>query len=194
MKKVTALCFVVFFGLSVSAGLVLADIPDYVDFHATWSGQAGAGSWDISKNRYSFDEPVWNADHKTLVVDNQAADLIKHVWLEVDWISMYNLPSQAPAVTISAPGGGEIIPLVPVLNADGLGWTWHWTINPQPESETMVFPDTGYWHLGQTSGEELPYYMGVSSVEIGTYCVPEPCSILMMFGGAAAAGRLRRRK
>ena len=188
MKRLTIICiFVLMFVLS---GIAVGDIPANVDYHAIWDGNAGAGAWNIPKNMYGFDDPVWQADHKNLLVDNQEfPDWIKHIWVEVEWISMLGMPAVPPDIRLGV--AGSVVTFPPVPTASGMGWTWHWTVDPQPPCEFIQFPDTGYWHLGQIVNEQEPYYAGVDIVEIGTLCIPEPVTICLLGLGGLL---LRRRK
>lgn len=177
----------ILFAMSAAFG----DIPDNVDYYLIWDGKPGAGAFDIPKNVYDYDPPRWEADLQTLFVDNQEIpNNIKHIWVEVEWISMLNLPSSPPDIQLGV--AGDLTTFAPVPTSSGLGWTWHWTVDPQPPYEFIQFPDKGYWNLGQEIDETEPYYMGVDIVEVGTLCIPEPATLLLLALGCM--GLVLRRK
>lgn len=130
-----------------------ADIPSFVDYHATWSG----GSWTINHNPLGYDTPVWQVNHLDLKVDNVAVpDWDKEVWLEVEWSTPP--PGSVPGISMTQPGTG-VTDQVTAPTADGDGFTWHWHIDPQPAEEWLKFPNTNFFDL-----------QNINSIEVGTYC------------------------
>lgn len=171
-----------------------ADIPRGVDFHAIWNRpaeQAGP-TWTVLENERGFDSPYWMEDHLRVFVDNEyIPEWTKLVWVEVEWMCVRILPPEAPDLQLMV-GQVVMLPASVTPTASGMGWTWKWEIFPQPENEIIRFPDDSYWHLGQPWNPDLPYYMGVSSVEIGTLCVPEPVTAALL--GIGGVVLLRRRR
>ena len=152
--------------LLTSAGLAEADIPSFVDYHARWFS---GNYWRTLTNKEGYRFPVWDGDHLGLTVDNEyVEEFQKEVWLEVEWYAG-GMPETAPDIRLTATATSiEELPTVPMAN--GLGWAYHWRITPQPAEERLLFPDDGYWHRGQTADPGEPYYNGVKSVDVGTYC------------------------
>jgi len=134
-------------------GAARADIPNFVDFHATWSG----GSWTIDKNIHGYDDPTWQTNHLDLKVDNIAvSDFDKEVWVEIEW---YTSPPWKPRIDLTQPTTGVTKGVVsPTASKNGFTWQWH--LDPQPAEEWIKFPNTLFYHGIQ----------GVKSIEIGTYC------------------------
>ena len=70
------------------------------------------------------------------------------------------------------------------VSADGGQLMYHWTIDYQPEWEEIVFPTTDYYNLSS----------GVKDFNVATECVPEPTTMLLLFGGLGIVLGKRKRR
>ena len=184
MKKYLQLMVVaVAVGMLGLCTTAVADIPDYVDYHATWD----ASGWTVEGCCAElYGDPEWKNDWTLWVPNVHIPEWIKYVWLEIEW--NYEVPSTAPGIGIEAgikdpPGGSvDIYPCPdnpdPYRNVDGDGWTYCWIIEPQPDWEEFYFDSAQYHNLGG----------GVRSVEVGTYCIPEPGTVSLLLIGSLMLG------
>jgi len=175
-------------------------IPDYVDFHAEqtepqllYPGETGwVNQWVVLKNIYAFDDPVW-VDDSWVTIDNVYQETRdKHLWLLIDFYEdELPLPFIAEVIT-TATVSDPVITIDPAQHIV----MWHWVLTPQPSWEDIGFVDEG---LTQTfpvatfdfDGDDV---LDIERIEIATYCVPEPC-VLLVFGiGLGLLGGRRRRR
>ena len=189
--------------LSTQAFATCLQNPDLL---ATYNGS----DWTITENRYNFDPPEWRDNFNTLYVDNEAyPDLYKIVCLEIDFIlfeGSFFPEMQIPELSLVAAGtvydvdnwlivDPIVDPSAPILGT----WTWIWEIHPQPASEIIDFSAATGWDFGNMfvfSGQPFSPPIGIiESVTIGTQCVPEPSTfVLLAFGFLGILGRNRLRR
>jgi hypothetical protein len=164
---------------------LLADLPDdaLLDYHIAWTNSAG--QWDVIKNLYGYDEPLWTNSNLAVLIDNEAVpDWYKMVWLEVDWASTNSWPTDLNAIELSTELSSTVTLESITQNTTNAAITWVWTIDPQPGWETITFPSTSYHDL-----------TGIDRIDIGTFCIPEPSTMMLVgFGIAALALRAHRRR
>ena len=159
-------------GLAVVAVLMVcacwaqADIPAFVDYHATWAKDPGSGDgyWDVNDPSYGYPEwqvtgqPPFTYPTGQLKVPNQPdPDRVKEVWVEIEWEDPVMVPETPPSITLSQPTSG-VTTLVTAPTASGMGYTWQWVIEPQPAEEWL---------------QMSPYMQalqGIATVEVGTFC------------------------
>ncbi len=194
------------------AGLAAADIPAYVDFWAEQTAQyhplGNPNPWTIHKNLYGYVAPVWNAvqPYSELTIDNQYVSTnYKELWLE---IHLDEVLAEVPfdvEVTADTTQGPVSITAAPVdFSTDLVGGTttitWMWTLNPQPGWEKLAFvgenivDDVSY--LYDLNVGQFFYDMAkgphITSIEVGTFCVPVPGSLLLCGVGLGFIGTVRR--
>lgn len=137
-------------------------------------------------NRY---DPIWH----------------KELWLEIHFNEDEDNPLTAVpfdvTVTAGAPETVEISSATISTEYDEAAVyitkiTWMWILDPQPDWETLTFleADGSPVNVGQF------FYNGkasaIASIEVGTYCIPVPGSLLLCGVGLGFIGivrRLRRR-
>lgn len=170
MRTTVAMLFVVSC-LILPCGVALGDIPPGMDYHYKHE-QPGIGNWvqviDWDPPLGPLGPPVWedepNNPRVLLEIPNIAAPLTKHLYLEIDYVSRINFPTDPNTLLtiVNTPGA---IDLVDVVDNGSVSLTWHWTIRPQPDEETIKFPSIDYYDL-----------VGMDRIEVGTRCIPVPAA------------------
>jgi len=199
MKRILR-CGVVIGLLCAMAGSASAlSIPDYVDFHAEqtepqtlYPGDGGwVNEWVVLKNIYAFDDPVW-VDDSWLTIDNQYDETReKHLWLLIDFVGdelpLPFVPNIITSATVSDP----------VITVDDYEHVvmWEWVLAPQPDWEDIGFVDIELTEVFPvaTFDFDSDAFDEIDRIEIATYCVPEPCTLLVCGIGLALLGIRRRR-
>lgn len=187
MKKTKLLLSTVMGAILLAApGLALADVTVVT-----------TGGLPQPTGNITADETITSGFTQSFTVQNiENPQSIKSLWLEV----IMESPSEVPA----APGGAfipgnwptitpeyvvPIAPEVPVVTITGAAepssvsvgiFELTATIDPQPSSETITFPDS-WWDSSQYSD----YGAGISSITVLTTC-PDNSSTLLLLGSGAA--------
>ena len=152
--------------LMVCACWAQADIPAFVDYHATWAKDPGTGDgyWDVNDPSYGYPEwqvtgqPPFTYPTGRLNVPNEAdPNKVKEVWLEIEWWDQSTFPETLPVITLTDPSSG-VTNLVGAPSVEGYGYTWRWHIKPQPNMESFQMPPN------------LPNDPAIKTIEVGTFC------------------------
>lgn len=152
-----------------------ADIPAGVDYHAVYD----ASGWHTVIDKYGYGNPIWETETDLFVYNIRVEEWIKLFWVEVDYLG--DPPAPPPDIGVTAPGS-TVTPLGVTAGAQSL--TWLFMIIPQPDSETVHFPDASFRNLE-----------GIDRIEVGAYCnVPEPATIGLLASSGLMLVLLRRRK
>ena len=179
------------------AGAVLADpysIPDQAQYHAKYQevGGVSPGVWEVLKTFLDDDgqplgAPIWNIvgdpARADLEIPNESrSHLVKNVYLLLTY-DTDNWNEQAPNLTISAPGLTQDPILVFSDVSLGTGQAfYHWRLIPQPDSETIHWPDLEGYDLTN----------GLECIEVGSWCIPTPGGVVLI--GLASVPLACRRK
>jgi hypothetical protein len=200
MKRILR-CGIVIGLLCAMAGPASAlSIPDHVDFHAEqtqpqtlYPGDIGwVNEWVVLTNIYAFDDPVW-IDDSWLTIDNQYDETRdKHLWLLIDFVGDELPLPFIPDIITGAAVSDPIITIDPTQHVV----MWEWVLTPQPDWEDIGFVDID---LTQTfpvatfdfDGDDI---LEIERIEIATYCVPEPCTLLVCGIGLVGLLGVRRRR
>ena len=152
--------------LMVCACWAQADIPAFVDYHATWAKDPGSGDgyWDVNDPSYGYPEwqvtgqgPFTYPTGRLNVPNEPDPNKVKEVWLEIEWWDQSTFPETLPVITLTSPSSG-VTNLVGAPSASGSGYTWRWHIKPQPDMESFQMPPN------------LPNDPAIKTIEVGTFC------------------------
>jgi hypothetical protein len=163
-------------------------IPDQVDYQVKRTAP-GAGNWEIIKDDYSYGLPEFrfsgpnNDVPDLLYIPNiRVESNVKNVYLILTF-DTNEWDETAPELSISAPDLDKPPALVASDVSLGSGVAYyHWRLTPQPASETITWP--GYY------GYDM--HNGMTSMELGTWCIPTPSGFVLM--GLAALPLVYRRR
>jgi len=192
-----------------AAGPALANIPAHVDFWAeqTVDSQGTIGPWTIhvetglDYNRYGYKLPVWETPNMLRIDNDYVPDNTKQLWVEIWFTVAPDKDLGFPGVAAKDDVGQSIgniteLPrnLEPITDA-----TWSWIIFPQPAVEWVDFSEWVTGSGGSMASFDLDGdgFLDIEKIEVGTYCVPTPSSLLLCGIGiafAAVGKRFRRRK
>lgn len=195
MRKKEKLASILFILIAACIGMLMTIstasasyvIPDDVDYHVTRT-LPGEGQWLAETDKHGYGLPEWefgDDDAKSLlIIPNQAVpENIKHLYLLMTFDTALWDENNIPAMAVTDPAAGVNLVFHDVSLGSGVAF-WHWTINPQPASETLKFP--GYY------GYDMHNHM--LSMEVATKCVPIPGTLVLLGSGLAALAGMRRKK
>jgi hypothetical protein len=128
------------------------------------------GTWtEVSDPGYGPPEwymlpPYVSQDQWIYVPNLERLDMVKELWLEVQYEPGSPAPTNNPVVWaaqgFTVAGGTN-----PAFYPDSNTYVWAWTITPQPGSEIFDFAPSFSW-------------AGVTGIDIASKCVPEPSTLV----------------
>ncbi len=209
---ITALLFLItFVVLPLSAWA--SPVPDYrpdwwsnadakVSLDTPAPGTSGGGIADGSKGyAYTwmtltfFDsdpEDGGRTNFLTVWLDNdENQNMTKKFWLAVHFSEAFSeLPDSDPPTITGYYEDGTYKSLTPNVDDVVLAGNWvYWepSMFPQPDRETFVIQTLGDYLNPEKTNFTIDY------VEMGTYCVPIPSTLLLLSGGLLSIAGLRRK-
>jgi hypothetical protein len=180
----------VFLVLGLLAAPATADIIPPVDYHASQTGQdLFSTAWTMYAGT---ENPTWTTEgegaaevyvlHAPNVARPEPA--YKKLWLEIDWVSympVERLPTEAQfnaVIQVRTASGYTVSEGKWTNNAVGPTSTGEWIITPQPGWEEILI-----------SRPVLAEYQAyISRIDVASYCVPEPTTVISLVSGLVALG------
>ena len=165
--------------LSMASYAIPTYLPD-PHYHAVWSNDWTDCTFTVIEDFFLVtDDPTFDNETKTLTVGNLYSELnYKSFVLCMHFdtsVSGWADDLSVADATLTAPIGSTVTDIDYDLML-GQGWAlWKWRIDPQPAEEYVTF--------SKLPGE----YDGLTAIEFGTKCIPEPGSLVLMsmVGGVA---------
>ena len=192
------------------ACIAYASIPDYVDFYAIQLEPFNEGvqpAWDIPRNKFNNDDPVWKFGGDELRIDDNSTGLqVKRLWLEIEFVSpevaepWVSGTNNAVAYGIDPESDEYLITLesLTIEVRDERFVTWEWVFILDPGSEIIYFIsspnflDVGTFDYITEVG--TPVVLEINQLVVASHgsIIPAPASLLLCVIGIGCTLVTRR--